>query len=66
VAFVREHQPEVWIFDLRDNSGGNEIVFRQIYYNLQDAMKQGRINRPSGGIRGIINKRTFSSGVLAA
>lgn len=66
LAFSRDHPPERWVFDLRDNIGGDESVFLRMFYWLLDAVKQGRLPRPERGIYGIIAKRTFSSGTLAA
>lgn len=61
VAFLNGRRAEAWVIDLRDNGGGNEAVFQQLYRLLT-----GRMPPPQRGVYGIINKRTFSSGVLAA
>lgn len=66
LAFSLQHRPETWIFDLRENPGGNEIVFIWMYTRMEEAVRGGRMPVPWKGVYGIIGNRTFSSGVLAA
>ncbi|MBI4891656.1 MAG: hypothetical protein HY821_13610 [Acidobacteria bacterium] len=71
--FVRElidfgkHNPvERLVFDVRENTGGNSKYFHDLMTALGAAYLSGEVPLPSAGAFGIIGKKTFSSGSLAA
>jgi C-terminal processing protease CtpA/Prc len=63
---ARANPPSKLVFDLRDNTGGASIWFSQLMNQFYLAYAQGVLQMPEGGVYGIISKRTFSSGTLAA
>lgn len=65
IAFARENEPNRWIIDVRDNSGGASRWFTELMGTLGAAYASGAMPYPSRGAIGIIGKRTFSSGSLA-
>lgn len=66
IAFAEAHQPARWVIDVRENTGGASVWFQQMLLRLSEAVKEGRIPYPAEGAFGLIGKKTFSSGVLAA
>jgi hypothetical protein len=65
IAFAQENPPDRWIFDVRENSGGNSVWFQILLSALRSAYDSRTVPPPPNGAFGIIGKRTFSSGSLA-
>ena len=56
---IRQNDTEKLIIDLRNNTGGNSSLMREL------AIKLGKIDKIKGKIFVITGKKTFSSGLLA-
>lgn len=61
-----EKQPSRYIFDLRDNTGGDSSWLGVMLRDVQAAGETGRLRLPAEGFYVIISKTTFSSGTLGA
>lgn len=59
---IDKNNPDKLIIDLRDNSGGNSMIFNSF---LKAIKKRGDINK-EGNIYTIIGRETFSSAILNA
>lgn len=61
-----EKQPARYVFDLRDNTGGDSSWLGVMLRDVQAAGEAGRLRLPTEGFYVIISKTTFSSGTLGA
>lgn len=66
LAFAKANRVDRWIFDLRENTGGNSAYFTQLINAFGQAYVTGQVPLPALGAYGIVGKNTFSSGTLAA
>ncbi len=66
VEFAESNPPDRLVFDIRENTGGNSFWFGILLKTLGQAYINGSFPLPPKGAFGIIGKRTFSSGSVAA
>jgi hypothetical protein len=65
IAFAESNPVDRFVFDLRNNTGGNSAILQILFRALEQSFVAGRI-QPSKGAVAIIGKLTFSSGMLNA